>query len=1033
MNRDALVVGINTYRHLKSLKAPAQDAEAIARLLESDGEFRVKRIPEAIARDETLKPVVGETLEVSQLQLEQALKQLFRPDGSQPPESALFYFSGHGIPDVDGFDKGYLATSDTNPSQPRSGLSLRWLHWLLSESPIKQQIIWLDCCHSGSLLVSVDAANPGHENQRDRCFIASSRDFETSWQDLNSPYSVLTKALLEGLDPTRLPGRWMDSFALVDYINQALKGELQSPVCTNFGNAINLTRSWQVDADAPKATLEQAICPYKGLEYFDCNDHDPQFFFGRASLTDQLLDNVRTSNFLALVGASGSGKSSVLRAGLLHQLKVGRRIAGSDQWQILIMRPDATPMKNLAEVFVDPHLAQLDRAADLGKAEGLLKEGGAGLGRLVQASPASRVVLVIDQFEEAFTRCNDLEQRQHFFDCVLGALQQEPNKLCVILAMRADFVGKCLEQDYSGLAVQVEQHLVSVRPMTQDELTDAICKPAEQVGATVEPLLVQTILKEIQGAPGRLPLLQYALTQVWHEASGGELTLAGYQRLGGIDGTLQSRATTLYEAFTEEEQATCRHIFLALTQLGEGTEDTRRRVAKQDLVTAIHPQARIDAVLNKLTAPDNRLLVTSEMTAKGSTHDRMAIVDVAHEALIRHWPLLRQWIETNRDRLRQQRRIETAAVEWREQGKQTGYLLQGLPLIEAKQFQKQQALTFPLSESANHFIRKSIRRRRINRLKTASWLIIPALLTVGVVEYQMREQGIKADYERLNGSGYEKRPAVEDLVEGCHAKDRLPTYFAERRFGHCRSLVQAPLAEASLSSADLRYANLSYANLRSADLSSAVLSSAVLSYANLRSADLRYANLHSADLSNAVLSDANLRSAVLVSTDLRSAVLSNAVLSDAVLSNAVLSDAVLSNAVLSDAVLSNAVLSDAVLVSANLSYANFSSADLSNADLSSAVLTSAVFSNAILLATDFRNSRNLTPEQFTAENPPVICHVALPQHILDAGIDPDRDCDRIAQVLSDRYFWALPEAPQQVVEEARQQTWGEPTDNTPTE
>ncbi|HEY9815660.1 MAG TPA: caspase family protein, partial [Candidatus Obscuribacterales bacterium] len=299
MNRDALVVGINTYRHLKSLKAPAQDAEAIAHLLESDGEFRVTRIPEAIAQDETRKPVVGETLEVSQPQLKQALKQLFRPESAQPPDTALFYFSGHGIPDTDGYDKGYLATSDTNASTPESGLSLRWLQWLLSESPIKQQIIWLDCCHSGGLLISVDAANPGHENQRDRCFIASSRDFETSWQDLNSPYNVLTKALLEGLDPTRLPGRWIDSFALVDYINQALKGELQSPVCTNFGNSINLTRSWQVEADAPKATLESAICPYKGLEYFDCNDHDPQFFFGRESLTDQLLDNVRTSNFLA--------------------------------------------------------------------------------------------------------------------------------------------------------------------------------------------------------------------------------------------------------------------------------------------------------------------------------------------------------------------------------------------------------------------------------------------------------------------------------------------------------------------------------------------------------------------------------------------------------------------------------------------------------------------------------------------------------------------------------------------------------------
>ncbi len=1006
MRRDALVVGISTYRHLKSLKAPVQDAEAIARLLETDGEFRVMRMPEAIAQGDTLKPTVAETRELSQGQLKQVLKQLFCPDSTQVPDTALFYFSGHGLPDDDGFDKGYLATSDTDPNGDRPGISLGWLQNLLWKSPIKQQIIWLDCCNSGAFLVNIKDANPGNADGYDRCFIASSRDFERSWQDLNSPYSVLTKALLDGLDPTRLPGRWIDSFALVDYVNQALQGELQAPVCTNFGDAIRLTRSWQVQSEQPKPALESTGCPYKGLEYFDCNDHDPQFFFGREALTDQLLDTVRTSNFLALVGASGSGKSSVLRAGLLHQLKVGRRIAGSDQWQILVMRPDATPMKNLAEVFVDPSLPQLDRAEALGRAEGLLKEGGAGLGRLVQASPAPRVVLVIDQFEEAFTRCDDLAQRQQFFECVLGALQQESDKLCVVLAMRADFVGKCLEQDYSGLAEQVEQHLVSVRPMSQAELTDAICKPAEQMGATVESLLVDIIIKEIQGAPGRLPLLQYALTQVWNEAQGGELTLNTYKKLGGIDGTLQTRATTLYESFSEDEQATGRHIFLALTQLGEGTEDTRRRVVKQDLVTALHPQSRIDAVLDKLTAPDNRLLVTSEMTAKGSTSDRMAIVDVAHEALIRHWSLLRQWIETNRDRLRQQRRIEAAAVEWREQGRTPGYLLQGLPLIEAKQFQKQQAQTFPLSEFANHFIRQSIRRRRITRLKTASWLLIPALLVGGVVEYQIREQAVTEDYARLNGSGYEETKAVQDLVRGCEAK-WLP-YLGERLFGNCRSLARAPLEDAYLIEADLRYAVLIEADLSNAFLSNAFLSNAVLRSAFLSNADLSYADLSNAVLSNAVLSNADLSNA-----DLRYAVLRYAVLRSADLSNAFLRSADLRDAFLRSADLRSADLSNAFLRSADLSDAFLRSADLSNADLS----------NAIVLASDFRASRNLRTEQFTTDDPPLLCNVALPPAILDAGINPNRDCDRLPQILSDRYFRMTLEDAQQIVEEAQQKEW----------
>ena len=166
-----------------------------------------------------------------------------------------------------------------------------------------------------------------------------------------------------------------------------MKGELQTPVCTNFGEAINLTRSWQVEEESsPKSQVDSGICPYKGLEFFDCNDEDPKYFFGREQLVSQLLDQVRASNFLALVGASGNGKSSVLRAGLLHQLKLGRSISGSDQWRIRITRPDREPMKNLALAFVEEGLSDVNRATELSNAEVLLGKGSAGLQRLVQAS-----------------------------------------------------------------------------------------------------------------------------------------------------------------------------------------------------------------------------------------------------------------------------------------------------------------------------------------------------------------------------------------------------------------------------------------------------------------------------------------------------------------------------------------------------------------------------------------------------------------------------------------------------------------------
>ena len=964
MSRDALIVGINSYKYLSTLKAPAVDAEAIAQRLEQDGDFqKVTRLPEAIAPAEVNKPAVSETHSISQLQLEQALKQLFLPGRLQAPETALFYFSGHGLADNEGFDRGYLATSDTHPNHPRSGISLRWLQWLLSESAVRQQIVWLDCCHSGSLIVNVGAANPGNSASRDRCFIASSRDFESSWEDLNSQYSVLTKALLEGLDPTRLPGRWMDTFALVDYVNQALKGELQTPVCTNFGEAIHLTRTWQVaDQTSHAATADQESCPYKGLEFFDCNEEDPKYFFGREQLIGQLLDHARTHSFMALVGASGNGKSSVLRAGLLHQLKLGRRIAGSDRWRIRITRPDSHPMQNLALAFVEEGLSDLDRAEALGRATGLLNEGGAGLQRLVQASSAPRVLLVIDQFEEVFTRCANLEEREQFFACLMGALSGSDDKLCLIIAMRADFVGKCLERQYSGLAQLIPPHTISGLPMEPDDLRAAICKPAKQVGLTVEPALVNQILSDITGAPGSLPLLQYTLKALWQQRQGNQLVFTAYQALGGINGTLDKRATEIYNSFEAKEQHTVQHIFQQLTQLGEGTEDTRRRVFQADLVAAPqHPAARVLHVISRLSSPENRLLVTSEVISKAEPSARIAIVDVAHEALIRHWQLLRQWLEQNRDRLRQQRKIEASTVAWREQGRKPGYLLQGLPLIEAIHFDKQQRDTFPLSDSAKAFIKQSIQQRRWSRIKIASWLVIPALLIVGVVEHNLHENSVKADYARLDQEGtYEEKQAVEALMEGCAAQQVrkwLPSYFAERLFGNCRSLESTPLAKANLRATYLSDADLRSAYLRNADLIGA----------DLRNADLRSADLHNADLSSADLSSAYLSSADLIGADLIGA-------------------------------------------------------DLIGADLSGADLSDAIILNVDLRTVDLRTAQGLNQRQPEGSSPPLICNSPLPEGI---SIHRNRDCDKLAPVLLERYpdsFESLEDA-QDFVTQQRQKAW----------
>lgn len=996
MSRDALIVGINLYQHpqLQNLNAPAADAEAIAQRLQQDGDFRkLVRLPEAIAETNGVKtPVMAAAVPVPLSQLERELEKLFLPGSSQAPQTALFYFSGHGLPDNKGYDQGYLAASDTDPTKPRSGLSLHWLRWLLSESTVPQQIVWLDCCHSGSLIVNVGAANPGNSASQNRCFIASSRDFESSWEDLNSPYSVLTKALLEGLDPTRLPGRWIDSFALVDYLNQALKGELQTPVCTNFGEAINLTRRWQEAAtEATADAADAGICPYKGLEFFDCNEEDPKYFFGRDALVSQLLDRVRTETFLALVGASGNGKSSVLRAGLLHQLKLGRRIAGSDGWRIYLTRPDRQPMQNLALAFVKEGLSDLERAEALGRAQALLNEGAAGLQRLVQASSAERVILVIDQFEEAFTRCTDRAERECFFACLMGALAASNNKLCLIIAMRADFIGKCLERDYSGLAQRIQQQLIAVLPLDEAGLKAAICQPAQQVGLTVEPALVTTMLNDLAGAPGSLPLLQYSLKALWQQRQNNCLTLDAYQTLGGIHGTLDRRATEIYHSFDTAEQQTVQHIFQQLTQLGEGTEDTRRRVFQTDLVAAPkHPAERVQQVINRLASPENRLLVTSEVQGKGQQSHR-AIVDVAHEALIRHWTLLRQWIEQNRDRLRQQRKIEASALAWREQGQNPGYLLQGLPLTEALYFDQKQREIFPLSDAAKTFLQKSQQQRRHSRLKTASWLLIPALIVIGLVECNFREASVENNFQRLEiGSPYEQKKAVEDLVAGCWAKELLsllPGYLNERVFGTCRPLHSTPLSKA-----DLREANLSFADFRFANLRKANLGGANLLYAKLSFADLTYAKLSLADLRQADLRQAHLYDVDLSFADLTSAKLSSADLAYAKLD-------------FTD------YFCDVDLRQAHLYKAKFSFVDLCNADLHNADLQ-----NAILLNTNLSKTKGLTHPQLEGKEPPLLCNAILPAGI---NLNSNRDCDRLAPVLQERYpdEFKTPEAAKAYVEE----------------
>jgi len=730
MSRDALIVGINSYDRLNRLNLPSKDAEAIAQLLEQYGDFRVTRLPEVIDKS-TEKIKVGERTKVNFTDLETALVQLFLPEGRNIPDTALFYFAGHGVRKTLGISEGFLACSDTSPKTGNWGLRLKWLRELLQASPIKQQIILLDCCFSGELL-NFDEANPGEKGlSRDRCFIAASREFEVAYEDIAGNHGVLTEFLVQGLDPTRQLDGKVSNLGLTAFINRALEKSTQRPIHANFGGEIILTRVEKI-VEHTDSKIDSSICPYKGLEFFDCAD--APFFYGRRELTDQLLDKVRASNFVAVLGASGSGKSSVVRAGLLHELNIGRRLSGSEHWTIRIFRPSDSPLHQLALAFVDEKLSDIERAKQLGDSKSLIAKGAEGLSSLIEVNQSPRVVLLIDQFEEVFTLCQQVAEKQAFFECLLGALDTTHDKLCLIITMRADFFGKCTEQAYAGLANRIQDNLITVQPMRREALQTAIVEPAKKANLVVESELVERMLTDVENAPSSLPLLQYALMELWKERKNNRLTLATYEQLGGVHGALKNRADSLYASLSPEQQSVAKWIFLELTQLGEGTEDTRKQVFKQDLITAQHGETLIDETLLRLT--DARLVVTSAVQSRGEGEKSLTIVDVAHEALIRHWTLLRQWISENRQFKAWRDRLRLSVKEWQAKNKHKDLLLRGAVLAEAEEKSKQyQAL---LNENEKRFVKASVHFKKVFRSALVAIFMITVMLS-GVATWQWWE------------------------------------------------------------------------------------------------------------------------------------------------------------------------------------------------------------------------------------------------------------------------------------------------------
>ena len=587
-------------------------------------------------------------------------------------------------------------------------LSRSWLRNIFKKSRAVQQIIILDCPGEHSLADWVEDLQL--ETERGQCSIAANSPTDNCQQ--------FAQALLETLQNAD-SGAELPVAAWIVRLQMTLAGTKVLPHVWLSGTQGVIDILVARNQVSQKRSYDLGICPYMGLEAF--NEASAEYFYGREALVQKLLNHINHKSSLAVVGASGSGKSSVVQAGLIASLRQGKQIPNSDRWWLGCFRPGNKPIQALAKLLVDA--SSSDRIKEQLQIEALLYQGVEGFVRWLRSRIEPVVVLVIDQFEELFTLAAEGDRTQ-LIELILGAVKYAGDRFKLVLTIRADFTASCLE--IPALAQLLQQNSVLVPPyLTEEDYRQAIVKPARQVGLKVESGLVEVLLQDLDRSAGDLPLLQFALQQLWLRRENGKLTLNAYQDLGKIQGALERQAQKVYDSLDPQTQDCARWIFLNLTQLGEGTEDTRRRITKSDLVVAKYPEALIDKTLRILT--EAKLLVVNLDSGNNTAQSRSAAdppqddelfleamrqeatVEVVHEILIRHWSTLRWWLEENRSRLRSQRQIEQAAVLWQQNNCQDDFLLHGIRLGEAEEVYVK--YTDELSDTATEFVAACIDAR----------------------------------------------------------------------------------------------------------------------------------------------------------------------------------------------------------------------------------------------------------------------------------------------------------------------------------
>lgn len=468
--------------------------------------------------------------------------------------------------------------------------------------------------------------------------------------------------------------------------------------------------------------------PYRGLQYFD--EADAEWFFGRKQVSLRLANAVLEQRFLAVIGTSGSGKSSIVRAGLVPALKHSQ----PDRWHVHIFTPSSHPLDSLAISLTRGEQSVTAAATLIDDLRRDPRSLHLYVRRSIPQASETEVLLVVDQFEELFTQCRDEQERRAFVDNLLYTTGAAGSPCRIVIALRADFYQHLAQ--YAGLRTEVAKHQEYLGAMEAVELRQAIEEPARRGGWEFSPGLVELMLHDVGAAeghqpePGALPLLSHALLETWKRRRGNLMNLKAYSEAGGVRRAIAKTAESVfYDELTPEQQQIARNIFLRLTELGEGTQDTRRRALISELVppAPYGDPKQVEEVLVKLA--DARLITTSEGCA-----------EVAHEALIREWPTLREWLAQDREGLRAHRHLTESTREWELLEHDPGALYRGARLAQALEWAQANPSQLNAQEQAFLEASQEASQLEAREREKQNWRELQAAQKLATAEKQRAEE-----------------------------------------------------------------------------------------------------------------------------------------------------------------------------------------------------------------------------------------------------------------------------------------------------